>query len=58
MGYGKEYKYAHSYENNFVDMEFLPDQIKETKFYEPGKNVREEEMRNYLKKLWKEKYGY
>src|SRR5258705_5526043 len=58
MGYGKDYQYAHSYENNFVDMEFLPDKIKGTKFYEPGKNAREEELRSYLKKLWKEKYGY
>ena len=58
MGYGKEYQYAHSYENNFADMEFLPDKIKGSKFYEPGKNAREEELRGYLKKLWKEKYGY
>ncbi|WHZ07410.1 MAG: Replication-associated recombination protein RarA [Cytophagales bacterium] len=58
MGYGKQYQYAHNYEKNFVDMEFLPDKIKGTKFYEPGKNAREEELRNYLKKLWKEKYGY
>ena len=58
LNYGKDYQYAHSYENNFVDMEFLPDKIKGTKLYEPGKNVREEELRNYLKKLWKEKYGY
>lgn len=58
MEYGKGYQYAHSFENNFADMEFLPDKIKGTKFYEPGKNAREEELRNYLKKLWKEKYGY
>ncbi|HTH58106.1 MAG TPA: replication-associated recombination protein A [Cyclobacteriaceae bacterium] len=58
MGYGKSYQYAHSYENNFADMEFLPDKIKGMKFYEPGKNVREEELRSYLKKLWKDKYGY
>ncbi|GHN00293.1 ATPase AAA [Cytophagales bacterium WSM2-2] len=58
MGYGKEYQYAHSYENNFAEMEFLPDKLKGTKFYEPGRNAREEELRSYLKKLWKEKYGY
>jgi putative ATPase len=58
MGYGKDYQYAHGYENNFADMEFLPDKIKGMKFYEPGRNVREEELRSYLKKLWKEKYGY
>lgn len=58
MDYGKDYQYAHSFENNFVNMEFLPEKIKGTKFYEPGKNAREEELRNYLKRLWKEKYGY
>jgi putative ATPase len=58
LGYGKDYKYAHSFENNFVNMEFLPDEIKGMKFYDPGKNAREEEMRKYLRTLWKEKYGY
>jgi putative ATPase len=58
MGYGKGYQYAHSYEGNFVDSEFLPDNIKGTKFYEPGNNAREEELRKYLRSLWKEKYGY
>jgi putative ATPase len=58
LGYGKDYQYAHNFENNFVDMEFLPDQIKGMKFYEPGNNARENELRNYLKKLWREKYGY
>ncbi len=58
LGYGKDYQYAHSYENSFVNMEFLPDAIKGMKFYEPGKNAREEEMRKHLRTLWKEKYGY
>ncbi|NOT74992.1 MAG: replication-associated recombination protein A [Cyclobacteriaceae bacterium] len=58
MGYGKDYQYAHSFKDNFVNMEFLPDQISGEKFYEPGNNPREEELRNYLKRLWKEKYGY
>jgi putative ATPase len=58
LGYGKNYQYAHSYEDNFVNMEFLPDQIRGTKFFEPGNNPREEELRKYLKALWKEKYGY
>jgi putative ATPase len=58
MDYGKSYQYAHSFENNFANMEFLPDSIKGMKFYEPGNNTREMELRNYLKKLWKEKYGY
>ena len=58
LDYGKGYQYAHEFRNNFVDMEFLPDTIKGTKFYEPGKNAREEELRNYLKKLWDKKYDY
>ena len=58
LGYGKDYKYAHSYEGNFVSAEFLPDDIKGTKFYEPGNNPREDELRKYLRSLWKEKYGY
>lgn len=58
LGYGKGYQYAHHFENNFASMEFLPDEIKGTKFYEPGHNAREEELRRYLKSLWKEKYGY
>jgi putative ATPase len=58
MDYGKGYKYAHEGKDNFLDMEFLPEKIKGTKFYEPGNNPREEELRNYLKKLWKDKYNY
>lgn len=58
LGYGKEYEYAHSYENNFIALEFLPEQIAGTTLYEPGKNAREEEQRQRLKQLWKEKYGY
>ena len=58
LGYGKDYRYAHSYEGNFVAAEFLPDELKGTKFYEPGNNQREEELRKYLRSLWKDKYGY
>ncbi|MCU7694542.1 replication-associated recombination protein A [Haoranjiania flava] len=58
MGYHKGYKYAHSFENNFVNLEFLPESIAGTKFYEPGNNAREDEARKHLRKLWKEKYGY
>lgn len=58
LGYGKDYKYAHSYEGNFASAEFLPEEIRGTKFYEPGNNPREEELRKYLRSLWKEKYGY
>ena len=58
LDYGKNYKYAHSFENNFADQEFLPEEIKNTKIYEPGNNARENTIRDFLKKLWKGKYGY
>jgi len=58
LGYGDEYKYAHSYENNFTEHEFLPDEIKNTKLYNPGNNAREEAQRKYLRGLWNKKYGY
>jgi len=58
LNYGKDYKYAHSFENNFVNQEFLPEEISNTKIYEPGNNSRENAFRNYLKNLWKDKYGY
>jgi len=58
LSYGKGYQYAHSYDRNFADMEFLPEELKGTKFYEPGNNAREEELRKFLQTRWKEKYGY
>ena len=58
LGYGDNYKYAHNYEGNFAELEFLPKEIKNTKLYEPGNNQREQAQREFLKKRWKEKYGY
>jgi putative ATPase len=58
LNYGKGYQYSHSYDNNFSAQEYLPAELSGTTFYEPGKNVREEELRRYLRGLWKEKYGY
>ncbi|MFM6982671.1 MAG: replication-associated recombination protein A [Chitinophagaceae bacterium] len=58
MDYGKEYEYAHSHPGNFVEQEFLPDSIRGAKFFEPGNNARENEMRDFLRKRWKDKYGY
>lgn len=58
LNYGKEYQYAHDFENNFVNMEFLPEKIKGTKFYAPGKTAREEDLRKFLQSRWKDKYGY
>ncbi|MBL0202120.1 MAG: replication-associated recombination protein A [Chitinophagaceae bacterium] len=57
-GYGKGYEYSHNYDNNFSPQEYLPDAISGTTFFEPGKNLREDELRKFLKMLWKEKYGY
>jgi len=58
LGYGEEYQYSHSFENNFSEQEYLPDEIKNTAFYKPGNNARENELRNFLKNRWKDKYGY
>ncbi len=58
IGYGKDYKYAHQYDGNFVDIEFLPEKIKGKKFFDPGANARENDSRERLRKNWGEKYGY
>ncbi|MGI9526939.1 MAG: replication-associated recombination protein A [Weeksellaceae bacterium] len=58
MNYGKDYQYAHAHQNNFVEQEFLPEEIAGTKIYEPGRNKREEIDRHALKTKWKDKYGY
>lgn len=58
MDYGKDYKYAHGYDNNFVEQEFLPDKVSGTTLYNPGPNARENELREFLKRRWGKKYGY
>ncbi len=58
MGYGKNYQYAHEFEQNFIDQEFLPDAVKGTAYFNPGNNARENEMRRFLAARWKGKYGY
>ena len=58
LDYGKEYKYAHNFEGNFIDQEFLPNDIINTKLYDPGDNNRENNFREFLKKQWKNKYDY
>ena len=58
LGYGKGYQYAHDYEENFVDSEFLPEAISGSVLYDPGQNPRENAIREALKKRWKGKYGY
>ena len=58
LGYGKEYKYAHSYSGNFVPDNFLPDELKGSVFYDPGDNSKEEEIRKKLSVMWKDIYDY
>ncbi|MGB5482486.1 MAG: replication-associated recombination protein A, partial [Eudoraea sp.] len=56
LGYGENYKYAHDFEDNFTDLEFLPEQIKGTSFYIPGNNKREIALKEFLEKRWGKKY--
>lgn len=58
MGYQKEYEYAHDHQGNFTPQEFLPEKLSGRKFYDPGRNAREEEIRKFLRDRWKIKYGY
>lgn len=58
MGYGKDYKYSHLGEGNFLEQEYLPKELVGTAFYQPGNNVRENELRKFLHERWKGKYGY
>jgi putative ATPase len=58
LDYGKNYQYSHSGEGNFIAQEYLPDQLRNTRLYEPGQNAREDELRKFLRSRWKDKYGY
>lgn len=58
VGYGKNYMYSHNYDGNFARQEYLPDEIKNTKFYEPSNNAKENSLRSFLKDKWKDKYNY
>lgn len=58
LGYGDNYKYTHSYDNNFINQEFMPEDIKDSKLYDPGNNTRENSHREFLKQRWKGKYDY
>jgi putative ATPase len=58
LDYGKAYKYAHDYAGNFAEQEYLPDALSGKRFYDPGRNAREDEMRRFLKQLWNDKYKY
>jgi putative ATPase len=56
LGYGKDYKYAHDYENNFIEQQFLPDKIKNARFYTPQNNESENKLKSRLLKLWKKRF--
>jgi len=58
LGYGEDYKYSHSYEGNFSDQEYLPEDASGTTLYEPGNNARENQLREFLKSRWGDKYNY
>lgn len=58
LGYAKDYKYAHDFEGNFVNQEFLPEELSGTKFYDPGENSKEATIRERMKRLWGDKYDY
>tara|TARA_B110000285_G_C14506446_1_gene330427 strand:- start:210 stop:482 length:273 start_codon:yes stop_codon:yes gene_type:complete len=58
LGHGAGYKYSHNYEGNNGAQEYMPDEVKGTKFYEPGNNAKEASFRKFLKEIWKNKYNY
>ena len=58
LDYGKDYKYSHDFPNNFAFQEFLPQEVSNQQLYDPGHNAAEEKVRERMKSLWKEKYGY
>jgi len=58
LNYGKNYQYAHNYDNQFAKQNYLPEDLTNTKLYDPAENAREHANRDFLKKRWEEKYGY
>ena len=58
LNYGKNYEYAHNHANNFINIEYMPDNLSGSIFYEPGSNGAEDKIRASLRDKWKEKYGY
>lgn len=58
IGYGSDYQYAHDYDGNFSQQNYLPEDLKGHKLYEPGHNSREAEIRRNLQKWWGDWYGY
>lgn len=58
LGYGEGYEYAHGFEGNFNVQEYLPDDVTNSRLYEPGNNEKENATRERLRKLWGEKYKF
>ena len=58
IGYGKNYKYAHDFENHFVEENYLPEDLKNKQFYFPTENGQEKRLKDWLKFLWKTKKNY
>jgi putative ATPase len=58
LDHGKGYQYAHDHENHFIDTDFLPKELRGFRFFEPGENTKENQIRKFLKSRWKDKYGY
>ena len=58
LGYGEDYKYSHDFPENFAYQEFLPTDLANTPFYEPGENTREKQTKDFLRQRWRGKYGY
>jgi len=56
LGYAQDYKYAHSFEGNFIDQEFLPEGLEGTVFYEPGNNPKEQDIARRMAALWPKYY--
>jgi putative ATPase len=58
LGYGRDYQYAHDYNNNFVEQECMPEHLTGKAFYKPGQNAREKELKQFLDSRWKDKYRF
>jgi putative ATPase len=58
IGYGLGYEYVHNFNGNFIEQDYLPEELNTTKFYDPGENQKEKELRDFLKKRWLNKYNY
>ena len=56
LGYGENYKYAHDYENHFVEQQFLPDDLRQTRIWQPQPNAQEQKLKDHLNKLWKNRF--